>query len=157
MKQVFGYIITVIGVALALFVLVALIRDFAYMASLGDPETAAESGYLSGGVIGMIIRSFVLLAVSAGVILLGLGWAKPEKYGRDVLDAAVLREIYNREDLHGARFDGPVEPTRYNDKSDAELADIYRNINATHYQENAAALMLAIKTRVEGDIGRVFE
>lgn len=156
MKKTFGYVIVAVGVALALLTLVSLLRDFGFMISLGDPEVAEDGGFLRGGVFVMLIRTVVVLGVSVATVLFGMGWIKPEKYGRDVQDAAQLHDIYEQEELYEAPATAGVH-TMYEDKSDAELADIYRSTNAAHYHENFASLLGTIKRRVEARSARVFE
>lgn len=112
----------------------------------GDLERRGAS---VGIVIGIVIRTVLMLAAAAGLLILGLRIFRPDKYSMRAIHKRRLAAI--AEELKTQPLpDQPPEAIEFLTRTDAELLDIYHHIDRKNYLDRFNALAWVICHRDTG-------
>jgi hypothetical protein len=137
------FVLVGLGWLLLALAIAALIWDVVSPDTPGG-TAAAQAGFRIGSVIGVVLRTLVLVGVAALLLRRGREGAPPP--ARESLRAEMERALKtHRERIPAVR---PGEADHYEGSSDADLVDVYQHIDRTGHPGRFAAVLWVMSERV---------
>lgn len=131
-KKIIGILVTLIGIAVLFLVTYYVVNKS--LAGESIPKVVFN------GVFGLV----------AGIVLLRLGkvMLAYDQFSPDKIAFNLIRTVYQKEELRHRDLK-PAQPSKYQETSNMDLADIYKQVDQAVYPEVFEDLLGTIKERVE--------